>query len=230
MKSSILFLSVILILLIYLPTANAATKSRPIESCNEFVQRWLDGYEYARSYYQYECSSTTQDGATFVIHGKPGTINNDYWFYLPDKDVVIWVDRNNQQKLMNSKTFTDISEKLTTMNSDGDIEFKKLPADQKPRVCESVTSIYSSLPQMPWFWAGAGELATKAARNGNWSFFGTRYSGETCFAIIDVAGTVEGSSVQKRVLCTINGVQKGSGGKGSYHANFVGTEGGCRSF
>jgi hypothetical protein len=197
---------------IFLPNAFAVSQSQPIQSCNEFVQRWLTGYKYAKSYFRYECLPTNDNGAAFVINGKPGTSNNDQWFYYPDKDVVVWIDRNNTRKVLNSKTFVDDSQKPPSMNDDGDIEIKKLPANQALQVCKNITAASNYIIQDNQFQWVAGNEVAEIAKRGGWEFKIVQRN-NLCLIVFDVKGTYEGSSYSKRVTCGVRVVSKNSQSK-----------------
>jgi hypothetical protein len=81
-----------------------------LQSCNEFVENWLKGYDYASRYYAYECSPTNQGDAVFVIHGRPGTQSHDYWYYIPTQNAVVRIDINGKQKKLNVGTYDEYTD------------------------------------------------------------------------------------------------------------------------
>ena len=85
-----------------------AANDKGFKNCDQFVQSWLKNYEYASKYYSYECStnpSKNSEDATLIIHGKPGTQNDDYWYYYPKKNEVLRQKPDGSKEILSASNF-----------------------------------------------------------------------------------------------------------------------------
>jgi len=92
--------------------------AQSIRSCDDFINHWLNGYEYAKTYRAYECETTTLNNGRFVIFGKPGTKSTDQWFYQPKSQTILRINPDTSygrkaQTVYRARDFSIVSESET---------------------------------------------------------------------------------------------------------------------
>jgi hypothetical protein len=113
-------------------TQPPSQNSRTFRSCDDFVNYWLENYQYARQYRAYECESTNINNASFVIFGKPGTLTTDQWFYQPQTQTILHLNPNTSygMKAQTVYKLTDFSI-ISTSESQGVFASPKSEAAQR---------------------------------------------------------------------------------------------------
>ena len=208
-------------------TSCFAANNEPIKSCDDFVQRWLDNFEYASRYFSYKCllnKLTTPEDATLVIHGKPGSANNDYWYFYPKQNQVLRVKPNNTREWLSASTFKPINEDVSANKNE--INLKNLSPKEKEKICKSINAASNDIVQSIPLGIAVGSDAATVARNGNWSWRGTSYMDNSCYVTVLIAGILNGNSINKSVTCGVRTVEKSGSGRDGYRIKWLAIGGG----
>jgi hypothetical protein len=123
-----------------------SVSAQSIRSCDDFVNYWLENYQYARSYRAYECESTKINNASFVIFGKPGTKTSDQWFYQPKAQTILHLnpDTSYGRKAQTVYKLKDFSI-MSTSDSQGVFASPKSEAAQ--RTTANIVGNYCAVSQ-----------------------------------------------------------------------------------